>query len=457
MQFVAGKINGVLLRNILHDAIDDCTRVRAAVAYASSDNMELFEACRQAGKSLTYYGRYDYTVPVSPEILEWFLVQRSADLVCKLVPDILHAKVIWWEGVGAYIGSANLSGRAWNSNIEVGIYLEQADLESQGQIEQLESFFDTVEEQSTRLTTEIWQHAKATRDLWIKKVSKVEAACRDTFSRSRKIPINEGLTYHSNANAVSKHRANFISEWNSTLQIMRDIGARVSKPENRPDWIEPNTASGLQADQFLHALYYQRVKDGSTFPFDKYFQENKLSRESALADALDWWKNGWKWESKGYVYDDEAAALARAPMMESRLSKSEFPQLTCDEFTEVGKWVYAMRDFAFRQPAPSIGLPPNETNYDVKAEAFARMQYTRTSTQGKSILETIYFVLYGGSDADIAVRIWDAAHEPKWKIVGMGLSTLGEIVGWALPNKFPPRNGRSSKALRALGNDVRVY
>lgn len=457
MEFVAGEVNGVLLRNILHEAIHDCTRVRAAVAYANSDNMELFEVCKEAAKSLTYYGRYDHTVPVSPEILEWFLVQASTDLVCKLVPDILHAKVIWWEGFGAYIGSANLSGRAWNSNIEAGILLRQADLEASGQIEQLEAFFDAVEEQSTRLTSEIWQHAKATRDAWIKNVSKGDAACRDIFSRTRKIPVNEGLTYHSNTNAVSKRRAEFIVEWNSTLQIMRDIGSQVSKSQNRPDWIEPNTAPGLQADQFLHAFYYQNVKEGSAFPFDKHYQANKLSPGSALAKALDWWKNGWQWESDGYVYHAEAAALARAPMMESRLSRSELPNLSHEDFTEVGKWVYALRDYAFRQSSPSIGLAPNETNYDVKAEAFARMQYNRKSSQGKSILETIFYVLYGGPDADIAARIWEAAHERKWKIEGMGLSTLGEIVGWALPNKFPPRNGRTSKALRALGNDVRVY
>ena len=34
--------------------------------------------------------------------------------------------------------------------------------------------------------------------------------------------------------------------------------------------------------------------------------------------------------------------------------------------------------------------------------------------------------------------------------------TLGEIVGWANPDLFPPRNMRTSKSLRALGYDVKV-
>jgi hypothetical protein len=68
---------------------------RAAIAYAQNDNFELFEVCKKAGKALTYYGRYDYAIPVHPEVLHRFLLPKSPDLVCKLVPDILHAKVIW--------------------------------------------------------------------------------------------------------------------------------------------------------------------------------------------------------------------------------------------------------------------------------------------------------------------------------------------------------------------------
>ncbi len=31
------------------------------------------------------------------------------------------------------------------------------------------------------------------------------------------------------------------------------------------------------------------------------------------------------------------------------------------------------------------------------------------------------------------------------------------MVGWALPDHFPPRNGRTSKALKALGDDVTIH
>jgi hypothetical protein len=33
--------------------------------------------------------------------------KNTADVECHLVPRWLHAKVIWWVDVGAYIGSTN--------------------------------------------------------------------------------------------------------------------------------------------------------------------------------------------------------------------------------------------------------------------------------------------------------------------------------------------------------------
>ena len=36
------------------------------------------------------------------------------------------------------------------------------------------------------------------------------------------------------------------------------------------------------------------------------------------------------------------------------------------------------------------------------------------------------------------------------------LAALGEIVVWARPDEFPPRNMQTSKGLRALGYNVRI-
>lgn len=67
----------------------------------SRDNMRLFEACAQHLKPLEFFGRYDHTVAVDPAVLNWLLDKASPNFDCKLVPDNLHAKVIWWMDAGA--------------------------------------------------------------------------------------------------------------------------------------------------------------------------------------------------------------------------------------------------------------------------------------------------------------------------------------------------------------------
>ena len=48
-------------------------------------------------------------------------------------------------------------------------------------------------------------------------------------------------------------------------------------------------------------------------------------------------------------------------------------------------------------------------------------------------------------------RLWEAVANPKWKLECMGISAYGELVGWAMPDKFPPRNGPYIKGAAVVG------
>ena len=64
------------------------------------------------------------------------------------------------------------------------------------------------------------------------------------------------------------------------------------------------------------------------------------------------------------------------------------------------------------------------------------------------------YVVWG--NGSVSARLWNAIRSDDWAIPHNGLSSLGEIVGWARPDEFPPRNMRTSKGLRALGYNVRI-
>lgn len=132
--------------------------------------------------------------------------------------------------------------------------------------------------------------------------------------------------------------------------------------------------------------------------------------------------------------------------------------LTENEFVEVCEHVHALRDHSLRVRNSILELPENHhATREERIKIIGKWLYRNKSQNGYSILETINYVLYGGSLDRVPERIWDAVHSPEWMISHFGISTIGEIAGWALPDKYPPRNGRTSKALKALGYNVQVY
>lgn len=106
-----------------------------------------------------------------------------------------------------------------------------------------------------------------------------------------------------------------------------------------------------------------------------------------------------------------------------------------------------------------MGLADDGTRYTIpeKVAALSKRIWNDRSSDGARVNELLRHVLYGGSNEQLPDRLWLAVTDPKWKIDGLGISALGELVGWALPDRFPPRNGRTSKALRSLGYDVTVH
>lgn len=142
-RLILNRVNGRYLREIPDNVARDCERVEAAVACATKED-PLFEWCWENSIRLRFWGRFDHSLPVSPRILKQFLDRRPPNFVCKLLPH-LHAKVIWWHGVGAYMGSANLTDPAWYSNVEAGCYFDETEISVSGIDEQLNAFFRVID------------------------------------------------------------------------------------------------------------------------------------------------------------------------------------------------------------------------------------------------------------------------------------------------------------------------
>ncbi len=415
MKLILGGINGEYLRDIVEAAHRETEYVKAAVAYANSEEL-LFEWCLKRGIPITYWGRFDETVPVSPRILEKFLKRQSPNFVCKLVRSF-HPKVIWWQGFGAYIGSANLSNAAWYNNVEAGCFFDEAELIAAGFDLQLEEFFEFIDSNSSPLTAELYELIKARAET-LNQIRISDQNTAEAFSSTNLVTPWSGVVRSSQRSIAEKSQAAFLEEWYDTLQILRGIASRVTTEEYRPRWVNPNTPSGAQADQFLHAHYYERTFEGNRAQFENHFQDNKSNPEQALVSAMKWWSQ------LGTAPSNEDLTLNEyAPLLREFHSEERILSLTEDEFIELCWRVHAIRDHARRVANRIVGLPAQEGSYRIeeKSAAFARYLYGLKSNHGYSVLEVIRHVLYGGSAEDVPNRLWQALDDPAWKIEHLGV------------------------------------
>ena len=327
MEVIAGGVNGKYLRELLHPSLKDTEEVKAAVAYANG-HPELFDHCWKNKVPLTFYGRYESSVPVSTGILEQFLKRASANYSCRLVPDIFHAKVIWWVGFGAYIGSANLTNSAWYGNIELGLFLYQDELDSNGLSEQLDQLFNFLYTNSHPLSKEVYEELceLEKKQFYYQKLQEND---NEVFKKKRKLPPLTALRDVSVKAAYDKNKAQFLTEWYDTLTILRDIAFKVSDDKNRPIWINPAIPPGAQADQFLHGYYYEFVKEGNKAVHKELHEKNKNDTESALAQAMQWWKR------QAVAPHNEDDNFLGAAIVRDRLSRAELNTLNLEGFIAV--------------------------------------------------------------------------------------------------------------------------
>jgi hypothetical protein len=204
----------------------------------------------------------------------------------------------------------------------------------------------------------------------------------------------------------------------------------------------------------LHAHYYQRTFDKRRARYSDFYERNKHDPDAALQEAIKWWRNLAK-----APWEEDKMLDKTAPMLRSALGQDAIEEMGYEAFRELCMGVHAIKDYARRVANKAVGLREDGTKYSIpeKVSALSKRIWDDKSASGHGVQQILSFILYGGQEAQLPERLWLAVHDPKWKIEGLGVSALGELVGWGLPDRFPPRNGRTSKSLKSLGYDVMVH
>lgn len=444
------------LSDVLRQAMPVTKRVQAAVAYVSRPEHALFDACLWENKPLELWARHDATLATSPEVMGRFLTQASPNFVCYLIGSHYHPKVIWWHGYGVYIGSANLTPSAWGGNVEAGILLREDELDADDLRSELQAFFEDLHELGTQLTREIYEDAVRHRD----SISDFLRAKEAATHHFRSLKSFASLQEKSLSEIVSKRDPNkklhsFRKEWDAALQHLRDLQAIVAVPHNRPAWVPAQAPAAIQVDQFLHAVYYTRVRQGAAIPYEAWHARNRADPVAAVEDSIRWWRN-----TKGENQREELNILTTWVEIQRRLlTREKVGKLTEAEFVATARCIHAINDHAKRRRTSDLGdieLDADDDLLEERRNRHCQMLFHETNVLGWSPPKLLEYLLFGGRWAETPNRLFTCVFNPEYKIPRLGLSALGEFVGWGLPEYFPPRNDRTNKALRALGYDVQV-
>ncbi len=319
--------------------------------------------------------------------------------------------------------------------------------------DQLRGFFSKVDENASPLNDELFRAIEA-RAKEVSELRKSDQEKQKKFLDIQSVKQWSGLLQESHNSAQEKRKKVFIAEWYETLQILRTIGSIISRDDNRPKWLPENVPAGAQADQFLHAHYYNHVigADQRSY-YEAHFAENRLNPDQALQEQVEWWR-----DLAAPPTEEDVTLLEWAPFLQSALSKDRILNLSANDFSGVCERIWSIQDHARRVANSVLGLPGGR-RYDrpTKTEALAKFLFEQRAYNGASILQVIHYVLYEGPNDVLSSRLWEAVSNEKWRIPHFGISALGEIVGWALPETFPPRNNRTSKSLRSLGFPVSAH
>lgn len=458
MRVVLGALNGVYLKELLEQALVVSPLVRAAVAYADGSH-EFFERCRGSTIRVQYFGLLDHTGAVSLPVLDIFLRDGTGRLECRLVNGHFHAKVIWWQGFGAYIGSANFTHAAWSKNVECGIFFADDELELHGVGAQLDAMFSYLVDNSLPLSRETYEKLSglSRNRLAVKREeSEIRKYFDELFGNQL---VHTGLTYiRARGERMGRAQEKFTKEWFETLELLRRLAKRFGEMGRRPTWVSPDAVLAVHFDQFLHAYYYDYIRGGddegkSVEKVERAFERNARNPDSAFEEAIAWWES-----LSSAPFEEDEFIASTAPRLQTMLTQKSVREMDAKAFARAMENVNAFRTHARQVRNKTFGLPPDhKEDMDKRANRLADWLSRQRTEAGRTVQEILEFVLYGTNPTDVERRLWFATHDPDWRIPHFGKSILGETIGWARPAEYPPRNNRTNKALRSLGHDVGLF
>lgn len=448
MRLIANGVNNEHLTKVL-EQVDrkQLEAIDAAVAYATNID-ELARLAQQTNVPFSLYTVLNEDFP-NPGVMQKFL-GAAVHWQLFVTRDYFHAKVLWLRGVGAYIGSANLTDKAWWQNIECGLWLDEEELEQQGLYDQLQHFFSHLGA-SGRFAAATTEHLESVRQL-ARGSGKVSAATKELQALADKlllgVPGSEPplRTPQSGDEAAMR---NFIKEWEDTLTILRKMSKRAETAQ-WPAWVDKSMPPSIVQDQATEYWWNSHVRRLHDVPSEtsmaRFHELHRKAPDAVVEQVFAEW-------SHAEASPDWVHFVNQGPKIaQALLAKEAIATLDEEKLTRLILNTHAARDHARQARKSDLGDLGAKSSLEERCRLLAAFWSKQKPAPNRGVREVLHYVIWGDAiEPNIAARLWRATHDHEWKISRLGLSILGELIGYARPSQYPPRNSRVSRTLKALG------
>lgn len=445
MEIIGNALNGHYFAELMRRADDESLEfIRAAVTYTTKPD-PLIDLAKARRVTLKLYTLLDGDRFPPRPVLTRFIDQTGPGIQLFVTRNFFRSKIYWFGGVGVYIGSANLTDPGWNSNLECGIWFDQDDISEQGLEPQLWQMFEVVAKRCTPAGREhmaLLDGLKADRNAFAAQRKQFEAMVGNSLAS---LPGQSSPIDPTKGGAA---QAAFINEWESTLTDLLKIVA-YTRARRQPAWVLPDTHPAFIQDQATEHWYHENIRLVGQDQIEVLHRRNRERIDVVLEELFDEWESFTPQEQTKFWTND-------APrLLQSCLSQEQLKDLEVDHIETLLRHSHSMRE-TVRHLQRSTLRRAGAANFEMEERYrhFAEHLANVRNAQHRDLGEVLQYVIWGDAETPrCAERVWNALYDPAWRFPHIGEHTLNELIGYARPDEFPPRNNRVRKTLRALGFD----
>ncbi len=449
-----------ILRDFERDESLRIKKVYAAIAF--NQESSLIDICIKKSIPMDYWGLFNSGLSTDIKLIK----KAIKDPNIHFYPFIknYHPKLIYFEGFGIYIGSANMTLKALKYNVEAGVFIEENDLKKEDKTKLL-TFFKFLRENSILMNNDDLEklndfHKKKTViNHEINKLQKeIDEDFENQFSYLDKLIPGPQQFDKKKANK----KVEFYQEWRTVQKELKYISSKLEICK-MPEWVSKDAPISIITDQFLHAYYYSYIARNEVFEDGKYnskekihyfFEKNKNNKDIALTQALHWWEHYSNPLDKEDEYTniwsiDNKKILSNFKNENYRISKNELSKVFLQN--------HAARNHARQIKNSYFNLAEGTilTNDD-RVLLYADKLLQLHTKKGLDINDLLRYLLFN-EEKTIEEKIYDMLNGERYHIEHFGKSIIGELACWGRPDTCFLRNNRVNKALRCLGYDVELY